>query len=146
MNILINQPHDSIMPIKFSPCATNPYVATEPWTCPNQAVHHYRPSRAPIRVVHNEYPSQASRTAEPHTRPCRASQTAGPCIHSNALGHAYARHVHSAVHMPYAQALGRAYARALIRIQPQSCPSHLEPSVLHTLRYEQHVLLLLIYL
>ena len=73
------------------------------------------------RAVHNEYPSHASQTAKPHTRQCHASRTTEP----------RARPLHSAVHT---------YARA------QSCPSHLEPFVLHTLRYEQCVLLLVIYL
>ena len=109
-----------------------------------------KPSRAPIRVVQNEYPSRgltnrraagpskpSSRTAAPRarhahsavqtpdtrTRPCTLPSTR-PCMCSTrALGRAYARHEHSAA---------------------QSCPSHLGPSVLHTLIYEDYVLLLLI--
>ena len=119
-----------------------------------------KPSRAPIRVVQNEYPSRgltnrraarpskpSSRTAAPRarhahsavqtpdtrtrpcthpsTRPCRRSTRALGRAHTRALGRAYARHEHSAT---------------------QSCPSHLGPSVLHTLIYEDYVLLLLIYL
>ena len=40
----------------------------------------------------------------------------------------------------------RELGRTSIRIHTQSCPSHLEHSVLHTLKYEQCVLLLVIYL
>ena len=40
VNIPKTQPHGSIMPIEFSPCATNPCVAAEPWMRPDQVVHH----------------------------------------------------------------------------------------------------------
>ena len=136
------------MPIKFSPCATNPCVTAEPWTRPDQAVaRHKPPSHAPdlctwlcVRAVHNKYanhapnravrPSESCKTnirAEPHEpprrapvqaivtnrraeHPSRASRTAEPCIcprtrqctrpcirSTHALGHAHARHAHSAV-------------------------------------------------
>ena len=145
MNIPKNQPHGSIMPIKFSSCATNPCVAAEPWTRPDQVVHH-------DQTEPRAHPSRAKRISEPSLTNCRvvrpskpSSRTVGPCIcpstrpctqlcirpstrrscrrSTRALGRAYARHEHSAA---------------------QSCPSHLGPSVLHTLIYEDYVLLLLI--
>ena len=78
----------------------------------------------PDQTVHHEQPSRALVRAMRHEPPRRAPKT---CTQSwvrpkRALGHAYAR------------------------IHTQSCPSHLEHSVLHTLKYEQCLLLLLIYL
>ena len=119
-----------------------------------------KPSRAPIRVAQNEYPSRGltNRRAVRPSKP--SSRTAAP----------RARHTHSAVHTPEhsavhaldtrtrpcthpstrpcmrsTRALGRAYARHK-HSAAQSCPSHLGPSVLHTLIYKDYVLLLLIYL
>ena len=138
MNIPINQPHCSMMTIKFSSCATNPCVAAELWTRLDKAVHHEQPSREPVWAVHNEYRSRAAdravdvsmricvptmpcatnsgaeHSSMPRARSSRPSRTGEPCIHA--------------------------------QIHPQSCPSHLEPSVLHTLRYKQCLLLLVIYL
>ena len=163
MTVHINQPHGSVMPIKFSPCATNPcdatpnrgHVPTKLCTTTNRAA---RPSES----CKNEYPSQASRTTAPCACPSRRH------AYARALGHAVVTHtpeysaMHSAVHTPEhsamhsavhmldtstwpcirsTRALGRAYAQA----HPQSCPSHLGPSELHTLIYEQYALLLLIY-
>ena len=140
MNIPINQPHDSIMPIKFSLCATNPCAAAEPCTRTSRVA---RPSESCITNIRAEpheppsrtlvHPSRASRTAgpcirptchtaarhvtqpciHPNTRPCIHPCTR-PCIRPNTLGRAYTR------------ALGCALVRASVRIHPQSCSSHLE--------------------
>ena len=124
-----------------------------------------RPSRAP-RPNRAARPSESckmniqvegSRTTAPRARPSRCHGPPG-CAYARALGRAYARHARPSKPLSRTagpcirpstppctrstRALGRAYARA----HPQSCPSYLEHSVLHTLRYEQYVLLLLIYL
>ena len=81
-----------------------------------------RPSRAPRPTEPHAHPSCAKRIFEPSLTNCRAvrpskpwSRIAGPCIRAelheppgrayaralgNALGLAYARHAHSAVHTP----------------------------------------------
>ena len=113
------------MPIKFSPCATNPCVATpnrghvptKPCTTTNRAARppesckkniraepHEPPRRAPVQaVVTNRravHPSRASRTAGPCICPS-TRQCTRPCIRSTrALGRAHARHAHLAVHTP----------------------------------------------
>ena len=98
MTVHINQPHGSVMPIKFSPCATNPCVATpnrghvptEPCTTTNRAA---RPSESCKKNIRAEPCARPSRRHEP---PGRAYARAL----GNALGLAYARHAHSAVHTP----------------------------------------------
>ena len=134
-----------------------------------------KPSRMPIRVVQNKYPSRGltnrrarARPSRRHgrhgpdtrTRPCRCPSTR-PCTRScrrptRALGRPSTRpgtHPSTRPCMRSTRALGRVNARALGRAYAQhehsaaqSCPSHLGPSVLHTLIYEDYVLLLLIYL
>ena len=88
------------MPKKFSPCATNPCVAAELWTRPDQVVHH-------DQTEPRAHPSRAKRISKPrpHEPPRRAPvqavvtdrRAAGP---TRALGRADARHAHSAVHTP----------------------------------------------
>ena len=105
------------MPIEFSPCATNPCVAAEPWTRHDQALHnkypsqasrpnrgrvraHTRPdqSRAPRTTKESTHPCRVPRTAEPRARLSHASRTAGLCIRPTcAFDRSYAR-IHSAVH------------------------------------------------
>ena len=55
------------MPIKFSPCATNPCVAAELWTRPDQVVHHdqTKPCAHPSRAKQISKP-------RPHKPPRRA--------------------------------------------------------------------------
>ena len=175
------------MPIKFSPCATNPCVATpnrghvptKPCTttnraaCPSesckkniQAEPHELSRRAPVqavvmnrRAVHTPEHSamhSAVHTLDTRTRPLCPSTR--PCIRStHALGRAHARHAHSTVHThtrPCTRLtrvstveLGRAHAQhAYSAVHTPNTRTRPWNSVLHTLIYEQYVLLLLIYL
>ena len=86
------------MPIKFSPCATNPCVATpnrghvptKPCTTTNRAM---RPSESCITNIRAKYHDRAVR----HEQPSRA------LVHAVRLEpplRAYARHMHSTVHTP----------------------------------------------
>ena len=127
------------LPIKFSSCAirtciaTNPCVATEPWT--HQCAHASRPNRAPrtakprasrtvrhdrnVRTVRHEPPSCALVRPKTSTRPCACPK----CARSRA----YIQYVHIAV----------CTSRTCMRVSyTQSSPSHLEHSVLQTLRWQ----------
>ena len=73
------------------------------------------------RTVYASMCTRGPDQAVHHDQPNRASRTTEP----------HAQHVHLAVHPSE---------------YTQSCPSHLEHFVLHTLRYEQCVLFLVIYL
>ena len=115
MNIPKNQPHGSILPIKFSPYVSRPNRGR----VPTKSCTTTKPSRAPIRVVQNQYPSRGlmnrrararpSRRHERHgpdtrTRPCRCPSTR-PCTRScirstRTVGRGDARHAHSARHTP----------------------------------------------
>ena len=92
------------MPKKFSPCATNPCVAAELWTRPDQVVHH-------DQTEPRAHPSRAKRISKPrpHEPPRRAlvqaivtdRRAAGPTralgrANTRALGRACTRHEHSA--------------------------------------------------
>ena len=91
----INQPHGSVMPIKFSPCATNPCVATpnrghvptKPCTTTNRAARPSESCITNIRAEPHELRSRALIRVVCHEQRSRAPVRA-------------ARHMHSAVHTP----------------------------------------------
>ena len=138
MTVHINQPHGSVMPIKFSPCATNPCVATpnrrhvptKPCTTTNRAARPSESCKKNIRAEPHEPPRpapvQAVVTNRRAVHPSRASRTAGPCICPST------RQCTRPCIRP-TRALGRAHARAHARAHPPDTRTRSWHSAVHTL-------------
>ena len=144
VNLRTNQPHGSIISIKFSPCTTNPCVTTEPRTHLCAHADHERSSRAPAeprasraerheprsRAVHNERPSRAPAEPSVANRGPRTNRAPNRAVHSavRTQPRAQPSRALDRVRRQPSRELGR-----VVRSNTQSCSSHLEHSVLYTL-------------